>query len=100
MPHNQPVHHRLDGVHLVAIQLDLFIHVTHLAVDPHPDIAQLAHVIEHLAVLPFAGLDERGQKHDAAALRHLLNGLHDLAHGLLVYLAATAVAVGNTDTGV
>ena len=41
-----------------------------------------------------------GQQQDAAALVHLFDGLHDLAHRLLVDLAAAAGAVRHTDAGV
>jgi hypothetical protein len=48
-------------------------------------------------MLALAILDQRSEEDDAAALRHLLDGLNDLTHGLLVDLAAAAGAVGYAD---
>ncbi len=90
----------LDGVHLVAVELDLLVDVVDLAVDTDADEAQLAHIFEDLLVLALAVLDQGRQEQDAAAFRHLLDGLDDLAHGLLVDLAAAAGAVGDADAGV
>ena len=96
----QPVNDGLNGVHLVAIQLNLLVHITHFTIDPHPHVAHLADVLKDSLVLPFAIPDEGSQDHDAAAIRPLQDGVHDLLPGLLVNFAATLMAMRPSDAGV
>ena len=65
---HQAVDHDFDGVLFIFIQLNFFGKVVDFLVDPDPDIALLAQVVENGLVFAFAVFDQRGQNHDAAAL--------------------------------
>ena len=67
---HQAIYNCLDGVHLVAIEVNLFIHIVDFAVDSSPHVSGLAQIFEHTFVLPFAIANERGQDQDPAAVRH------------------------------
>jgi hypothetical protein len=47
MRNHQSVDDDLDRVLALFIELDLVAQVTHLAIDPHANVASLAHIIEH-----------------------------------------------------
>ena len=96
---DQAVDHRLDGVHLVAVEFDLLVHVAHLAVDAHAHEARLAHVLEDRLVLALAVLDQRRQDQHAAAVGQLQDGVDDLLAVCWIDLAAAAGAVRHADAG-
>jgi len=70
-------------VHLVSVQVDLFVDVVQFAVYPHADEAGLADVIEHPLMVALAVLDQRRQNHDAAPLRQGKHAIHNLLRRLL-----------------
>ena len=81
--HHQAIHHRLDGVVLVAVEFGRILDLEHLAVDAHAHEAGLAHVLEDRLVLALAIHDQRRQDQQPAALRVFQHAVHDLLHGLL-----------------
>ena len=79
----------------VLLQLDVLGELIEVPVDPHPDVAALSGLLQHLGVLALAPPDHRGQKLDAGPLRHSHNLVHHLVNGLLVNLLPALGAVGN-----
>ena len=67
----QAVHHHLDVVHLIAVELHFRLQVFDLAVDAHFQEALLADLLKKLAVVPFACADERRQNVDLLATKAL-----------------------------
>ncbi|MFO7447214.1 MAG: YiiX/YebB-like N1pC/P60 family cysteine hydrolase, partial [Ignavibacteriaceae bacterium] len=59
---HQAVHHHFQIVFLFFVQDDLVVQGFHLAVDPDPDKAVLAQLVQELAVLPFSPRHQR--RHD------------------------------------
>ena len=98
-PDHQAVHHHLDVVLLVLLQLDLLRQLVEGAIHPHPDIAGLPGVLEDLLVLALPGPDHRGQDLDTAALRQGQDLVDDLVDGLLADLLAADGAVGGAHPG-
>ncbi len=99
-PDDQPVHHRLDVVHLVAVQLGRLAHVVDLAVHPHPHETLPLQALEEGLVVPLAVLDQGGQDHQPGAFGHLQDAVHDLLGRLLADGLAAGGAVGLADPGV
>ena len=95
--HHQAVHHDLDVVLLVLVQLDLLGQLIERAVYPHPDIARLAGVLQHLGVLPLLPPDDRGHHLDAGGLGQGQDLVHDLIDRLLVDLLAALGTMGRSD---
>ena len=98
--YHQPVHHDLDGVFAVFLQLDLLVEVVEEAVHPGPDEAGLPGGLELLLVLALPAPDHRGHHLDFGALRQGQDLVHDLVDGLLLDLPAADGAVGDADAGV
>ena len=76
--HRQPVHHRLNGMHLVAVEDDLFIHIAYHSIHPHTHIASLSHILEHALMVSLAILNQGSQDHDAGTLRQVQHRLYNL----------------------
>ncbi len=64
---HQPVHHNLDGVFFVLIQLDGLGEVVEVPIHPHPDVTGAAGGFKLLLVLPLAAADGGGHHLDAGA---------------------------------
>ena len=81
---DQPVHHHLDGVLLVAGEGDRgpVGQLDRLAVDPHPGEALPGEVVEQRAVLPLATPHHRGEHLEAGPLGQLHHPVDDLLGGL------------------
>ena len=77
------VHHDLDGVAELLIELDGIVEAADLAVDAHAREALTAQIIEQLGELALAICDDRGQHEGAPAL----TGLEDLIGHLVGRLA-------------
>ena len=96
---DQPVHHHLDAVFLVLVQLDLLGQVVDGPVRPDTDIARLAGVLKDLLVLAFLAPDDGGQHLDAGSLGQGEDLVDDLVDGLLLDLLAALGAVGRAHPG-
>ena len=102
VPADQPVDHHLDGVLLVAGQLDL-VAVGQLdggPVHPHPGEPLLGEVVEEGAVLPLAAADHRGQDQEAGALLEGQDPVDDLLGALTGHGPAARGAVRLSDAGI
>ena len=96
----KPVHHDLDGMLVVFLQLDLLGQLIHIAVYPGPDIAAAAGGVQLLLVGTLA-LPHDGRHHlNSGALRQSQHLIHHLVHRLLTDFPAADGAVGNTDSGI
>ena len=74
-------------------------HFAHLAIDTHIEEALAAHLLEELAVVSLAGLDERSQDEDGTALIVFQYEVDNLLLGILDHLLARSVGVGLAGTG-
>ena len=99
-PHHEPVDDHLDGVLLVAGQVDLVGELVHLAVDAGPGVALGGQVGEQRLVGALAAAHDRGQHLEAGALGQLEDAVDDLLRGLAGDLRAALRAVGHADAGV
>ena len=101
-PPDQAVDHDLDGVHLVAGQVDLgpLGQLERHAVDPDPGEALLGQVVEQRAVLALAAPHHRRHDLEAGALGQLEDPVDDLLGGLAGHGPAAGRAVGMADAGV
>ncbi len=92
----------LDGVHLVAGQVDLgpLRQLEGHAVDPDPGEALLGQVVEQRAVLALAAAHDRGHHLEPGPLGQLEDPVDDLLGGLARHRAAAGGAMGVTDAGV
>ena len=94
---DEAVHHDLDVVLFVLVELYLLGEVVHRAVHAHADVAALARVLEHLGVLALAGAHDGGHDLYAGALRPGEHLVDYLVYGLLAYLPAALGAVRDAD---
>ena len=101
-PADQAVDHHLDGVHLVAGQVDLgpVGQLERHAVDPDPGEALLGQVVEQGAVLALAAPHHRGHDLEAGPLGQLEHPVDDLLGGLARHGPPADGAVGMADAGV
>ena len=79
---NDAVHHHLDGVFELLLELDLIVELAHLAVHADAREALVPQVLEELCVLALAAQHHRGKHQRAPALGvrqdlvgHLVGGL-------------------------
>ena len=98
-PH-QPVDHHLDGVLLVAGQLDLVGELVDLAVDPGAGVALRGEVGQEGVVGALAPAHHRGEDLEPGALGQLEDAVHDLLGCLPGDDRAALRAVGHPDPGV
>jgi len=99
MADDKAVDDGLDGVVLVAVKLDLVVHLAHFAIDAHSDEAGLAHIVEDALMLSLAVLNQWGQHLDARARRHGQDVADDLLGRLGHHRPAADRAVGRADAG-
>ncbi len=99
MADDQPVNDGFDGVVLVAVELDLVVHLMHFAVDAHADEAGFAYVVEDALVVALAVLDQRGQHLEARAGGHGQHVADDLLGRLRHYRATADRAMGRAHAG-
>ncbi len=99
---DQPVHHHLDGVGLVAGQVDLgpIGQLQGDSVDPDPGEALLGQVVEEGGVLALAPPHHRGHDLEAGPLGQLEHPVDDLLGGLAGHGTAAQGAVRVADAGV
>jgi len=98
-PDDEPVHHDLDVVLFVFLQLDVLVQLVEVPVHPGPDIAGALGVLEHLGVLALLAPDHRRHHLDTGALRQGKDLVNDLVDGLLADLLAALGAVGRAHPG-
>jgi hypothetical protein len=77
-PDAQPVHHRLDGVFLLRVDLRQAIELVRASVDTHAHESLTSELLEHFRVFAFAIDDDRREQQNRQAVRHL----HDLVDHL------------------
>ena len=80
---HKPVDDHLDVVLLVLLERDGLVEGVDLAVDPDPDEAALAKILEQGEVLALAPPDHRAEQHELGARRHLLDLVGHLVDRLL-----------------
>ena len=98
--HHEPVDDHLDGVLLVAGQVDLVGELVHLAVDPGPGVALGGQVGEQRLVGALAPAHDRREHLEAGALGQLEDPVDDLLRRLPGDLGAALRAVRHADAGV
>ena len=96
---HQPVHHQLDGVLFVLLQLDLFRQIIEDAVHPDPGKALLPGILKDLDMLALLPPNDRRQHHKPGALSQGLYPVHNLVDGLFFDLLAALGAVGRSHPG-
>ena len=101
-PADQAVHDDLDGVHLVAGQVDVgpLGQLDRHPVDPHPGEALLGQVVEQGAVLALAAPHHGGHDLEAGAFGQLEDAVDDLLRGLARHGPPADRAVGMADAGI
>ena len=97
---DQTIHHHLDGVGLVATQLDGRPQLIDLVVDHHPGETLLGEVLEQLLVGALAAPHHRGQHLEPGAFGQLQDVVDDLLGGLADQPFAGLGIVGDADAGV
>ncbi len=78
----EAIHHDIDGVLLLFVQLGQFVQLIEAAVDAGADEALGTQLIEHRQVLALALADDRSQQHQLAALGQCQHLIDHLADGL------------------
>ena len=96
----EAVHHHIDAVLLLLIQLRHFVEFVELAVDPGADETLRAHLVEHRQVLALALADHRRQQHQLAAFRQGQDLVDHLADGLRLQRDVVVRAARGTDAGI
>ena len=98
---DQPVHHKLDVMPLLLVQLYVVHLVQHvdLIVDPYPDEPRLAGRFKYLFVLPLLAADLGRQQHDAAVFWQGRYGVDNLGNGLPLHGQAALGTVRRTYAG-
>ena len=79
LPHHDAVHHHVDVVPVLLVELRRRVQVVELAVHLHPLEAPLQQVLELLAVLALAVAHDRRQQIPTRALRQRHDDIHHLA---------------------
>ncbi len=99
---DEPVHHHLDRVLLVAGELErgALGELDDLAVDADPGVALLGQLVEQARVLALATPDDWGEHLEAGPVGQLHDAVDDLLWALASDEAPAARAVGLTDAGV
>ena len=99
---DQPVDHHLDGVVLIAGQLQVATigQFDGDTVDPDPGESLLGQIVQQCAVLALASPHHRRQHQEPGALGHGQNTVHDLLGALAGHRTAAHRAVGLTDAGI
>ena len=95
--HRKPVHDNFNGVLDVFFQLDLFVQVIHVAVNPHPGVAAAAGRVQLLGLGAFASAHNRRQDLEPGARRQLHNLVNHLVNALLGDLPPANGAMRNAD---
>ncbi|RWX47931.1 hypothetical protein H206_05483 [Candidatus Electrothrix aarhusensis] len=80
------IHHHLNGMKNVFLELDLFTEWPHLAVHPHPDITVLAQLLKDLLMAPLFANHQRREQDDLfwslRPLRTIQQGVDHVLNGL------------------
>ena len=100
LPHDQTVHHDLDSVLLILVQLDLLGQIVDAPVHADADVALLLGIGQDLFVHTLLTAHHRGEHHEATTLGQGLDLVDDLIHGLLLDLLAAHGAVRCAYAGV
>ena len=99
LPDDQAVHHDLDIVFFVLLQLDLLAEIIGDAVHPAADIARLPGILKDLGVLALLPPDHRSHHLDAGSLGQGQDLVDNLVDGLLLDLLAADGTVGRAHPG-
>jgi hypothetical protein len=100
LPAHQPVDHHLDGVLLVALEVDVLGQLPQLPVDPGPGVALGRQLAEQVLVLALAAPHHRRQDLEPRPLRQLEDPVDDLLRRLPRHHGPAPRAVGHADPGV
>ena len=96
---DEAVHDRVERVLLLLVESDLVVEREDGPVHPHAGEPGLAHLLDHLAVLALALLDERREDQEPRSLRQLQDLAHDLLGRLLRDGPPAAVAAEASHAG-
>ena len=99
-PAHQPVDDDLDGVLLVALELELGGQVDDLTVDPGPGVTLAGELVEERVVLPLRPAHDRRQHLEPRAVGQLQHPVDDLLRRLAGDELPAVRAVRDTDPGV
>ncbi len=91
---DEAIHHDLDIVRFVALQLHAFLVGAHLSVDAEALEALAGRLLKELAVVALAALYDRCQNHETGAIGEVQDAVDDLVIALLAHLVARLVRVG------
>ena len=98
--HHQPVHHNLNIVLNILLQLNLFRQLVKIPVNPNPHIAAFSGLLQNLHMLALASPDHRRQQLDFCSLRQIHNLVYHLIHRLFADFLAALGTMGNADSGI
>ncbi|MNO54255.1 hypothetical protein D3C76_447210 [compost metagenome] len=96
----EAVHHHVDGMLLLLVELGQLVQFVELAVDPCADEALGAQLVEHRQVLALALADDRCEQHQLAALGQRQHLVDHLADGLRLQRDVVVRAARDADAGV
>src|SRR5690606_8258554 len=88
------VYHHFDIVDLVPVDLHLWYHVLHFAVDPNLAVSRLAYLNKQFAIVCLSSLDHRGEQRQLRAGEILEQGIQDLVFRLTDHLVARHPRIG------
>ena len=89
------IHHKVDGVDLIAVEFHACRDFTHLAIDAGIDIASLGKRLEQFAVVTLAALDDGGEKSYLAPFEALDDKVANLLVGVVHHLLIGDGRVGS-----
>ena len=98
--HHQAIHHDLDGVLFLLIQLGRFVQLVHFAVDAHAQKAVLERLLQQLGMLALAGTHDGREQLELGALGQRQDGGHHLIDALLADFAPAHRAMRRTRAGI
>ena len=96
---HEPVHHQLDGVLLVLLQVRHVVQGVQLPADAHAHEPLLAQLGEEVLVRTLLVFDQRGEEHELGGRLHGQDGVHDGVRGLGLDGAAALGTVKPAQTG-
>ena len=95
LAHDEAVHHHLDIVNDIAVQLNIFIQIPHRAINTHARETLRSDICQRLLVIAFLAVDHGGEHLDAAAGGHILHLVDDLLRALRRHFRAANGTMGD-----
>ena len=87
---HQPIHHQLNGVLFILLQLDGFRQIVEDSIHPDTGKALLPGILKDLLMLTFFGTNYRGQDDESGSLAQGFHPIYDLIDGLTGNFLAAA----------